>query len=416
MTAAVPRPPQAPSTPARQAPPGPALIEVLTRAAGHGSPAAFELDGRPMTLVTDPEQVRQVLACRPEVYVKHSHRARALLGDGLITATGDAWKRQRRLLQARFTVTGVRRYEAGIAAAAERIARRWSAAAGTGDLVDVGEDMRFFALDTIWRALTGDPLDEAAHRELAAVDTVVAALPTTAGAPTGDPAEVGAALGRIDATARRVIAAARARRAAHGPSDALLDLLLDASGSDAGDPDRLVRDELVTLLVAGHETTAQTLAWLFLMLHQNIHVPRTSEPGALVAETLRLYPAVWLVPRCAARDDVLGGRRVAAGSGVLVCPYLTHREPAWWPDPERFDPARFLPGGVRPAHPGAYVPFGLGPRACLGQQFALRETAALLARLLPAFTVELRDPPAAPVFGANLRPGGPLPAVVRRRT
>ncbi|KKZ71948.1 cytochrome P450 [Streptomyces showdoensis] len=398
---------------------------MLRAAAQAGPLTELRIGDRPFVLATGPDQTQQILAKRPDVYVKHGHRARPLLGDGLISASGDAWKRQRKLFQARFTVAGTRRWAHHITAAAERIAARWETAADTGTSVDLGRDMRFFALDTIWRTLTGTPLDEVTERELEAVDAVVASLPTLAGARPDPALAVDDALRQIDTTAHRVIGLARARRAEARPEGAphLLDLLLDTAETRAEYTDRLIRDELVTLLVAGHETTAQTLCWLFVLLdrHPEVHdrfltgyeaaadpAGRDALLGALVQETLRLYPAVWLVPRHAARDDVLDGLPIPAGTSVLTCPYLTHRSPELWPDPERFDPARFLPDGRRPQHPAAFQPFGIGARACLGQHFALQEMLTLLRLLLPAYRPRLTTPPRGAVFGANLRPDGPV--------
>ncbi len=130
----------------------------------------------------------------------------------------------------------------------------------------------------------------------------------------------------------------------------------------------------------------------------------------MISETLRLYPAVWLIPRHAAADDLLGGYRIEAGTDILVCPYLTHQDPELWPAPEQFDPARFLTAGRKPVRPGAYHPFGVGARACLGLQFAMREMAVLLDLLLPAYGITFRSTPDSVTFGANLRPEGPMPA------
>lgn len=406
-------------------PPSGGVVDLLREAAQAGPLTALRIGDRPFVLATGPGQTQEILARRPEVYVKHGHRARPLLGDGLISASGDAWKRQRKLLQAQFTVAGTRRWAHHITAAAERIAARWEASAVTGAPVDIGRDMRFFALDTIWRTLTGTALDATTERELEAVDTVVASLPTLAGGRPDPALAVDEALRQIDATAHRVIGLARARRAEARPEGPphLLDLLLDTAETRPEYTDGLIRDELVTLLVAGHETTAQSLSWLFVLLdrHPDVHAwflsayaaaegpaERDALLGALAQETLRLYPAVWLVPRHAARDDVLDGLHIAAGTSVLTCPYLTHRDPDLWPDPERFDPARFLPGGHRPHHPAAYQPFGVGARACLGQHFALQEMLTLLRLLLPAYRPLLTAPPRGAVFGANLRPDGPV--------
>ncbi|MER7507997.1 cytochrome P450 [Streptomyces lavendulae] len=378
----------------------------------------------PTVLVTAPEAVRHVLALHPDRYVKRSHRARLLIGDGVLAATGDAWQRQRRLLQSQFTGPGMRRYERRITGAARTAAERWAGYARTGRVFDVGDEMRRFALDTIWRSLTGNPLDPATERELGAVAHVVAelpGLPADGGAARG---AVAAELARIDAVASRAIEAAR--DGAAGPDGpGLLHVLLDAAGTRPEYTDRLIRDELVTLLVAGHETTASTLTWLYLLLDRNPGArdralaagPEGSDGRrhavqALVHETLRFYPSAWILPRSTAREDVLCGYRIAAGTDVVVCPYLTHRDPGLWEDPGRFDPERFTVPGRRPAEPGSYLPFGMGPRACLGLRFALRESTVLLERLLPDHTPRFRSVPEGAAYSITVRPDGPTPATL----
>ncbi|MFF9641843.1 cytochrome P450 [Kitasatospora aureofaciens] len=386
------------------------LVELLARAQrGIGGIAAFRLGPTPTVLVTDPAAVQHVLGRHPDRYVKRSHRARMLVGNGVLSATGDAWKRQRRLLQSQFTGPGMRRYEQRIAAAARRTAQRWEGYRRSGKTFDVGEEMRGFALDTVWRALTGLELDDRTDTELRSVERVVAAMPTlpTNAADARD--AVAEDLARIDAVARAAIEAARTSDA---PEPGVLRVLINAAEQHPEYTDQLIRDELVTLLVAGHETTATTLTWLFLLLDGNPGA-RDADPHALVSETLRLYPSAWMLPRHALEDDVIAGHRIAAGTDVLVCPYLTHRDPALWPDPERFDPTRFSPGVTRPTQPGAYLPFGLGARACLGTQFALRETTALLELLLPLGPLEFRSRPDGQAFSITVRPDGPTPAVLR---
>ncbi|WP_371541745.1 cytochrome P450 [Streptomyces sp. NBC_00554] len=401
------------------------LVELLTQVReGLGGIAAFRLGPAPTVLVTDPQAVQHVLAQHPERYVKRSHRARVLLGDGVLSATGAAWKRQRRLLQAQFTGTGMRRYEQRITGAARTTAGRWAEYARTGQTLDVGQEMRRFALDAIWRSLTGYPLDEGTERELAAVAAVATALPTLPADVTDAQDAVAADLARIDTVARHAIEAARSGEAGpDGPG--LLHVLIDAATERPEYTDRLIRDELVTLLVAGHETTATTLTWLYLLLDRN---PAAREEAlaadvdgspqrrqaiqALVHETLRLYPSAWILPRHATEDDTLAGYVVEAGTDILVCPYLTHRDPELWPDPEHFAPRRFTTPDGRPSHPGAYFPFGIGPRACLGVQFALRESTVLLEHLLPAYSLAFSSTPTKAVYGITVRPDGPTPATL----
>uniref|UniRef100_UPI000A8EDD64 cytochrome P450 n=1 Tax=Streptomyces caniscabiei TaxID=2746961 RepID=UPI000A8EDD64 len=185
---------------------GPALIDLLTRARERlGGVAAFRLGPKATVLVTDPQAVREVLVVRPERYVKRSHRARVLIGDGLLAADGAAWKRQRRMLQSQFTGTGMRRYEQRITAAARTTAARWDAYARTGETFDLGQEMRRFALDTIWRSLTGHALDDETERELAAVEAVGAALPALPADADEARDAIAAELARIDAVARHAI-------------------------------------------------------------------------------------------------------------------------------------------------------------------------------------------------------------------
>ncbi|MEU8617500.1 cytochrome P450 [Streptomyces sp. NPDC048623] len=406
---------------------GGALVTLFRTAREHlGGVAGVRMgeEGPVTVLVTAPEAVQHVLVRHPDRYVKRSHRARPLIGDGLLAATGDAWQRQRRVLQAQFTGRGMRRYEERIAGAARTAGARWAAYARTGEVFDVGEEMRRFALDTIWRSLTGHALDPATERELASVASVVAALPRLPADGTAPDAAVAADLARIDAVAHRAVAAAR--DGAAGPDGpGLLHVLLDAAESRPEYTERLIRDELVTLLVAGHETTASTLTWLHLLLDRHPAAreralaagpegspERRQAVQALVHETLRLYPSAWILPRHATEPDVLSGHTIEAGTDLVVCPYLTHRDPELWENPEEFDPTRFTEPGRRPAHPGGYYPFGAGPRACLGLQFALRESTALLEELLPAPAPRFRSVPERAAFSITVRPDGPTPATL----
>lgn len=422
------------------------LVELLTRVREQcGGVAAFRTgpDARTV-LVTDPEAAQHVLARRPDRYVKRSHRARLLIGDGVLAATGQAWKRQRRLLQPQFTGTGMRRYEQCIDEAARCSAERWAAYADSGQPMDLARETHRFALDAIWRSLTGRPLDDGTERELSVVQAVATALPTLPADATEARDAVADDLARIDAVARRAIETARADAAradaagADGAgtdgagtstpegSDLLLRVLTDAAAEDPHYTDQLVRDELVTLLVAGHETTATTLTWLYLLLDRHPEAreqtlaagaegsaQRRQAVQALVHETLRLYPSAWILPRHAAEADNLAGYAVEAGTDVVVCPYLTHRDPELWPEPERFDPGRFRTPGGRAGRPGAYFPFGIGPRTCLGMQFALRESTAFLELLLPAHVLDFEPVPTKTVYGITVRPEGPAVATLR---
>ncbi|MEU2245185.1 cytochrome P450 [Streptomyces sp. NPDC018338] len=431
---------------------GAPLVDLLRQVHTPGRLTGFRRGGRAAVLVTDPRHVHQVLGVGGDRYVKRSHRARPLIGDGMLTATGEAWRSQRRLLQAMFTGRGIQRWEHHIAAAADRVVGRWAERARRGEPTDIAEDVQFFTVDTIWRSLTDRPLDQETYVDLAAVQDIVAALPADVGGAAALPPEVETALAALDERMHRAIAEARGRRTADGAPDgdapgegapgegapgdgapgggasgggasgsgpSVLDRLLGAAETDPAYTDRLIRDELVTLLVAGYESSARTLTWAFVLLDRHPEVMERAAGDAraveaVLSETLRLYPTGWLLPRQAVADETLDGLRIPAGTDLLVCPYLTHRDPEVWPDPEAFVPERFP---VRtPLPPGAYLPFGIGPRACLGTRFAMREMEVLLGGLLARFTVETTEPVGEPVFGINLRPAGPLYARVRERT
>lgn len=401
------------------------LVELLAQARERlGGVAAVRLGPQPTVLVTAPQAVQHVLAQRPDQYVKRSHRARLLVGDGVLSATGDAWKRQRRLLQAQFTGTGMRRHEQRIAGAARVCAERWAGYARAGQRFDLAEEMRRFALDTIWRSLTGHPVDAATEAELSSVGALVGALPTL----PADAVDVPCGGRRRPGQDRhRRPARHRGRPPRRGPRRSRPAARPAGGGRRAPrvhrppDPRRAGHPAVRFY----HETTATTLTWLYLLLDRHPaareqalaagpegSAERREAVQALVHETLRLYPSAWMLPRHATVDDTLSGYAVAAGTDVLVCPYLTHRDPELWPDPERFDPRRFTTPGARPTVTGAYLPFGLGPRACLGLQFALRESTVLLERLLPAHTVAFDTVPTRTSYGITVRPDGPTTATL----
>lgn len=404
------------------------LIDLLRQAHVPGRITGFRRGGRLSLVVTAPEHARHVLGPAADQYIKCSHRARVLLGEGLICASGEAWRSQRTTLQPYFSTDAVRRNEQRIRAAAARTVRHWEASARKGDTTDLAQDVRFFSLDAIWRLLTGRALDQDTHRDLSVIEDIVAALPTVAACPPSAGTEN--ALAVLDACVHRAVDRARTEQAA-GTGTGLLHLLVQASSNRAAaagrgasvwshEAARLLRDQLVTLVVAGYETTARTLEWAFVLLDEHPDVAdwatrRPDHVDAVVAEVLRLFPAVWLIPRWATVSDVVDGWRVPAGAEVLVSAYHANRDPRLWPEPGRFDPVGLVRSGRTAGGPGTHLSFGLGPRNCLGRRFALREMAVLLGEALGRFTIALRERPHGAVFGANLRPDGPLPARISFR-
>jgi cytochrome P450 len=411
----------------------------------YGDLVCFRMGSRLVYLIVRPEHVAHVLIKNRDNYTKRSHRARPLVGDGLVASTGELWKRQRRLLQPHFTMQSVRDLSPGMSEAASRIADRWERHADRGDMVDIAHEMSFFALDTICRTITGTEAPEDVHGLRTAIDDAVGFVSTKSqvfrwplALPTATNQRFKRALAVIDAFVHGAIADRRAS-AAHG-SD-LLSALLRASrqqGGAAMSP-QLLRDEIVTLFLAGHETTARALAWTWYLLARHpeaeaaVHAELDTVLGGRAAtaadaprlqtleysfqEAMRLYPPIWVFPREASADDTLGGHSIPAGSTIMVSPYLTHRHPEFWDEPEQFQPHRFAPTSMsqRP-HQGAYYPFGLGPRACIGAQLALLEATIVLSTLMQRFQLRLAaDGVVEPDFGSMLQPRGGLWMTIHRR-
>lgn len=240
---------------------------------------------------------------------------------------------------------------------------------------------------------------------------------------------------RLDAIVHEII---ERRRADDQPRDDVLGMLMSAVDEDGqgGMTDQQLRDEVMTLFMAGHETIANAMSWAFLLLHQHPEVaqrvraevravlggrapgfedlPRLPYAGQVLDEVLRLYPPAWIVERQAVVADRLGPWDIPAGTIVAVSPWVMHHHPGLWEDPERFSPERFSPERVegRPKH--AYLPFGAGPRVCIGNNFALMEAKIILTMVLPRFSVEVSDPDAVQLDPrVTLRPRDGMPGRLR---
>jgi cytochrome P450 len=434
---------------------GDPLAGYLRLAARYGDSVRVPFaPGRAVFLLSRPEHAEHVLAANQDNYVKaFTYRPlRALVGDGLLTSEGEVWRQHRRLVQPVFSRREVTGFSPQMTAAARRLAARWDGLAD-GALVDVAREMSGLALEIAGQALFGTDLTGDAdqlRRALSAgqrVAVVATLLPITWGpASTRMVRAAARALGRtregIEGPVGRLVAARRAGSSA-GTGGDLLDVLLGAR-SEGGSPltDTEIGDEVATFLLAGHETSANTLAWSLALLSaypaarqrleeelDTVLGDRDPDVGdaaalpwarAVVAETLRLYPPAWTIERDALADDVAAGTPVPARSLVAISPYLVHRHPDFWPDPAGFDPRRFLPGGPADAavrHRYAFIPFGGGRRACVGAAFAELETVLVLATIARRFRLELtaRGMP-VPLAQVTLRPGRNLPMRLRRRT
>jgi cytochrome P450 len=370
-------------------------------------------------------------------------RARLLLGEGLLTSEGETHLRHRRAIQPAFRPQRITDYLAHFAGAARRAADRWS----DGGDIDLVTEMSAMTLDGAGAALFGSDLRGPAPQITRALTNLLAGF--RLGMAPGGSALLRSAL----PTAVRV-------RSAKAQLDNAVDHIM--SGRWAGEapgpvlgllashPEFTVgqaRDEVMTLLLAGHETTAMALTWAFAAIDQAPAVraeleaewdanPRTTPAGeltgalplttAVLAETLRLWPPSWMFSRRVLEPVVLGGRTVQAGTMCLISPALLHRDLRWWAYPEQFRPDRWLrrvPGQAdrfdpkSPGQPrGAYLPFGAGPRMCLGEQFAWSEATTILAELGRCWRLHVQDAPLATGRSSmTLRPNGPVQATTLLR-
>ncbi len=386
---------------------------------------------RSLFLVNHPDFIRHVLQEHHANYPKGPSiaRVRPLFGNGLTTADGEHWRRQRRLLSPLFQPTRLQRFAPYVTEAAADLRDRWRNLAVSGHPIDIGAEMLALTRRVILRVLFGKvPPPQAAALCLAMDEAmeevnrrVWSMLPMPRWLPTRRNQRLRCALWTLDEFMQESIN--NQSRHLSDPTS-LLDGLLALDHPLISRA--WIRDEVATALFAGHTTAAAALAWIWLLLdshpeqervlaaelrrmpadpHTAADLPAIPYTRMLIHEALRLYPPTWITARTALAEDQIGGRRIPAGSRLLLSPWAVHRHPAFWPDPERFDPQRFA-ATERDRHPSfAYLPFGGGPRRCIGQGFAMMEIQLLLAVLAGRYRVRLITPgPVAPEPAIVLRP------------
>ena len=400
----------------------------------YGELVAFPVPRTTALLVNDPADVRRVLQGGARQWTKATVQYAALAtvtGPGLLAVADDRWLARRRVAQPAFHHQRLDTVTDSIRQAARRVAGEWARLPEGGTVVDVDALSMQVTLDVIGRTLfdedLGDVTDALVHATDEAAELVVAqgrqVVPLPGWVPTPVNRRLRRAVTDLDRICRQVIARRRARGVEEQHAD-LLGLLITA-----GLPDDAIRDELVTMVVAGHETVASALTWTLMLLaehpgHQDRLRAEVQASGdvsavnlrdrlpwtrAVVDESLRLFPPGWVVSRRSTAPDVLGGRQVPAGTVAIISPWLLHRREDAWPEPERFDPNRFH-GDVATNARADYVPFGLGPRLCIGRDLALVELTVILAELLRAHEVMLPEGWRRPDIDAfvTLRPRGGL--------
>lgn len=389
-------------------------------------------------LIRHPKDLQRVLLDNHRNYSKDLFVWRnlsSLLGNGLLISEGDFWLRQRRIIQPAFHRERIARFAEMMSRESARTFADWERPARTGEPIEVLQHMMSLTLRIVAQALMSVEVEGESHAlggDLTYVLTSIMDrntapymyLPMTV--PTPANRRFKAAVRSID---EMVLGVIRKRRARQDSEADLLSMLMAMKDEDTGEmmSDAQLLDEVKTMILAGHETTANALAWTLYLLGENpraqdrlrqelAQVLADRDPGLsdiqrlpytkmVIQESMRIYPPAWLTYRRVEQDDVVGGFRIPKRSVAVISPYMTHRHPDFWPDPERFDPERFTPGWDAGKPRFAYFPFGGGPRQCIGNEFAMLESQIILASCLRRFKIEsVPGHPVVPQPSVTLRP------------
>lgn len=417
------------------------LETVLAGWRQYGDVVRYRVGNRYFCVVSHPDLAQEVLQNTKDRFLKPYRRdgkpvgLQMLLGNGLLTnADHDSWLRQRRMMQPMFHRRQVGVMAETMTAMGERMLARWEQEVGVGGEVDLSFEMMRVTMDIITRTMFSAEVGGDAGKIGPAIVTAAEFASQHARHPFHAPLSwptpanrrFREAMALVTDLVEGLIDERRAHPEVHGD---LLDMLLTARDEETGEgmTDKQLQNEVATIFAAGHETTANALTWTWYALSRNPHVlrrlqeevdevlggraptvadvPALSYTERVFQEALRLYPPAPLVPRVVPVDEVLGGYKMPARTLLTVSILNIHRHPDFWPDPETFDPDRFTPENSHGRHRFAFMPFGGGPRLCIGNNFAMMEGTLLLA--LMAQHYELRLKPGHPVafkFAVTLRP------------
>jgi cytochrome P450 len=411
-------------------------------AAAYGAVTQLDIGG-PTVLLNHPDDIRHVLIVNPDNYVKSprmtSARGKRLSGAGLLTSVGAQHLKQRRMMQPVFYRKTVETFSAAILEGSEQLLARWT----DGMVLDISREMLGVAQRNIVKAVLGSDAESDGEALLEAITVRRLYLEHVFFSPWPEwlPSRIGCAyrqaMRRLQDTVYRAIAV---RRTGHPHDKDLLSLLLRAKYDDGTMmTDRQVFDEAVTLFITGYETIGEALTWTLYLLSQDPAIearflaeidavlgkrppsvddlPSLSYTGMVLAESMRLYPPTWIFIRIAQQEDTLpSGARIPSGSKLYLCPYVMHRHPRYFPDPERFDPERFTEVAKKARPQFAYFPFGGGARVCIGEHFAKMEGTLMLASIAQRFTASLVSRQRiTPEPKMTLRPKGGIRMCLRQR-
>jgi cytochrome P450 len=412
-------------------------LKLLSEGArDHGDVVRFRFGSFQYVLVSGLSEIQHVLVKNQKNYVKSKsyQGVKLVLGNGLLTSEGEFWRRQRRLAQPAFHAQRLRGLAATMARLTADAVARWQALPDSGRTLNIHDEMYRLTFRIVGQTLCssdvegdaqaiGDALTIAVQYANDYVEQLVRLPPWF---PLPKNFRFRRALATLDSLVYRMI---EEHRAESDHESDLLGMLMSATdeGSGEGMTTKQLRDEVMTLVLAGFETTANALTWTLYLLSKHPDAARRLEEEAVrvlaggaatfedlprleftervLQESMRLYPPAWCFERAAVEADEVGGYAIPAGTTIAVCPYVLHRNPSYWDDAETFDPDRFLPERSTARSRFAYLPFGDGPRVCIGKGFAMMEAKIVLAMIAGAFRLKLAsDQPVEVDPGITLRP------------
>lgn len=355
-------------------------------------------------LINDPDAVKYILVKNHENYHKGPgfERVKMLLGNGIIVSDGAFWRRQRRMIQPAFSRQCIDGLAKKMQRANQQWLEKWQLKAELNEVIDVTGEMSELSLEIILRSLFSDDMDKLIKQEGMNPFDVL----------TYDLARDIKFVMKFRALKSLVQQLMDERRQSETAYDDFLEAFMHAKDKETGEgmTDKEIIDEVMTLIIAGHETGATTLNWAWYLLSQNpseekkLHdevdrvvsgdIPTFEEVGELqfsrqvIEEALRLYPPVWLYSRTAVADDKVGSYDIPAGTNIFITPYYLHRHPDYWVEPEKFTPDRFSPDEVKKRHKFVFIPFSAGPRRCIGDYFSIVEMQIHLGTMAKKFKLE----------------------------
>lgn len=412
------------------------LLESSAR--DYGDVVRFRLGPQVIHLINSPEYVEHVLQSNQKNYERANTRSvnnmRMITGDSLLTLSGEEWRAQRRMIQPVFHHQHLRGFRDCMVEETGKMLERWRELAAGGREIELCSEMSRLTYSIVGRTLFGADISadaETVERSMAVVlehiyHRLEHVLNLPAIFPTPANRRFREALDGLDDVVYRMIAQ-RKERSREGAD--LLSLMMRARDPETGEglSDVELRNETITLLLAGHETTANALSWTFhhLSRHPEMEsrlrnevsdvlaerLPQTEDlsrllyTSAVLNESMRLSPPIWAAERHVINDDEIGGYHIPAGSTVVVSAYVLHRHQAYWSDPEAFQPERFLQNGEIHYPKGAFLPFGAGAHQCIGSHFAMMEARIILSMILQKFRLQpVEGHPVEPNPGITLRP------------